>query len=345
MYQRADYTYFLPPDRIAQYPTPKRDTSRLFCLDRQAGSISHHVFSDIFDLLSPGDVLVINDTKVIPGRLFASKETGGKAEILLLGYPSNSSQTPILKSLIKSSKQPKVGSFLYFEDDLKVQVVGHENEQTHLQFSSLEEVDQILSKYGHMPLPPYIRKGEDSFLDIDTYQTVYASQKGAVAAPTAGLHFTKDLLTRLSKKGIEIVSITLHVGYGTFIPVRTDDIRDHVMHPESFFVSKEAADRLTRAKKEGRRIIAVGTTCVRTLEYIVKEKEFSSQKGVCDLFIYPGFSFKAVDGMITNFHLPQSTLLMLVSAFTGKETILNAYQIAIEEKYRFYSYGDAMLIL
>ena len=347
MYKTADYHYLLPPQRIAQHPLAKRDTSRLLCLHRQPEHIEHHTFSEIINLLNKNDVLVLNNTKVIPGRLFAQKETGGKVEVLLLGYPDfKKNAPPVAESLIKASKRPPVGSLLRFENYTTATVVGHEDQRTLLQFQSLSQIDALLAAHGHMPLPPYIRKGEEIQEDKESYQTVYATHKGAVAAPTAGLHFTPELLMQIEEKGIEIICITLHVGYGTFIPVRTDDLRHHTMQPERFSLSLPAARRLNQAREEGKRIIAVGTTCVRTLEYLLLETdEFHSQEGTCDIFIYPGFSFRAIGGMITNFHLPESTLLMLVSAFAGREQILRTYDIAIQEKYRFYSYGDAMLIL
>jgi S-adenosylmethionine:tRNA ribosyltransferase-isomerase len=353
MYSLKDYHYHLPEDLIAQHPVDQRDRSRLLCLNRQTGEISHHRFMEIGDFLQPGDVLVINDTAVIPARLEGRKETGGKVEVLIADYYGGlesvrQSGDFVCQCLIKASKRPAVGLRLYFKEDLTAEVLDSSNGTHTLRFSSGDDFEEVLDRIGKVPLPPYIKRNTGdavSHNDIKSYQTVYASHKGAIAAPTAGLHFTRKLLDQLAAKGIKIVPLTLHVGFGTFLPVRADDIRRHSMHSETFTISDESAAIIKAARTGEKKIIAVGTTCVRTLEYASDDRGgVASGSGSCDLFIYPGYEFKAIDAMITNFHLPQSTLLMLVSAFAGRQKILNAYQEAIDRKYRFYSYGDAMLI-
>ncbi|MDM8550675.1 tRNA preQ1(34) S-adenosylmethionine ribosyltransferase-isomerase QueA [Desulfobacterales bacterium HSG2] len=356
MFSLTDYNYDLPEDRIAQRPADQREKSRLLCLRRETGELSHHRFCDLYDFLSPSDVLVINNTRVIPGRLTGKKDTGGKAEVLILDYgnrsdPSNpGSPAPErdLKCLIKASKRPKSGTLIFFDQGLKAEVTGFHNGIHTVKFSCAGDFENLLYRIGQVPLPPYIKREPERGSPCDdktSYQTVYASQKGAIAAPTAGLHFSEELLEKIKSKGVRIVAITLHVGYGTFLPVRVSDIRDHRMHSEWYFIPKESADIINDAKADGRRVIAVGTTCVRTLEYAWgNEGNIVPGSGDCDLFIYPGYRFRVVDGMITNFHLPESTLLMLVSAFAGREKILSAYKEAIRKKYRFYSYGDAMFV-
>lgn len=353
MFSLVDYDYELPKEFIAQTPSKQREQSRLLSLSRETGKLSHHKFYEICDILLPSDVLVINNTEVIPGRLFGKKETGGKAEILILNYASACKTSKcnefVCNCLIKSSKRLKINSLLYFDDDLKAVVINFCDGIYTLKFLCDGNFETILYKIGKMPLPPYIkRNGDKSEISCDDkkhYQTVYASQKGAIAAPTAGLHFSKNLLEQLKEKGITIASITLHVGYGTFLPVRESDIRNHKIHSEWFSISKQSANLINSAKANGNRIVAVGTTCVRTLEYASDENgKIACTNGNCDLFIYSGYNFKVVDAMITNFHLPKSTLLMLVSAFAGRTNILNAYKKAINKKYRFYSYGDAMFI-
>ncbi|MBW1728625.1 MAG: tRNA preQ1(34) S-adenosylmethionine ribosyltransferase-isomerase QueA [Deltaproteobacteria bacterium] len=348
MFLLNDYNYDLPDDLIAQKPAPQRDRSKLLFLNKETGVLSHHKFYDIYDLLLPTDLLVLNDTRVIPARLFGKKDTGGKAEVFILDY-AGGRENPgynelVLKCLIKASKRPKNGTPLSFGRELRARVVNGQEGIYTVKFSSKNNFENLLDRIGHVPLPPYIKRN-DCEDDRTSYQTVYASKKGAVAAPTAGLHFSKKLLKKIEKKGIKIVTVTLHVGYGTFLPVRVSDIRDHKIHSEWYSISKETADIINHAKTKGRRIIAVGTTCVRTLEYASDVKgNVAHGSGTCDLFIYPGYRFKVVDAMITNFHLPKSTLLMLVSAFAGRENILNAYQTAIDKKYRLFSYGDAMFI-
>ena len=349
MFSLNDYDYDLPEERIAQTPVEGRDQSKLLFMDRTTGEIAHHKFSDIYDLLSPSDVLVINDTEVIPARLLGQKETGGKAEVLILDYPGDKKSRIdngeyVCRCLIKSSKGPKDGTTLIFDQQLKANVVNFKAGVYVVKFSYKGNFEQIIDRIGHVPLPPYIKRNDDKN-DRTFYQTVYASQKGAVAAPTAGLHFSLSLIKKLKEKGVKIVALTLHVGYGTFLPVRVSDIRDHRIHSEWYSISKETADRINESKKKGHRIVAVGTTAVRTLEYAGKENGIVVRgEGSCDLFIYPGYKFKTVDAMLTNFHLPKSTLLMLVSAFSTRDNVLNAYKAAIEKQYRFFSYGDAMLI-
>jgi S-adenosylmethionine:tRNA ribosyltransferase-isomerase len=349
MYNLNDYDYHLPEDRIAQTPANRRDHSRLLLLDRQSGRIAHHRFYDLGRFLQPSDVLVVNNTEVIPGRLLGRKETGGKVALLILNYAARTqgsikSNRLVCDCLLKASKPTRPGSRIVFDEKLTAQVIDVKDNIYKISFEHGGDFERLLYRIGKTPLPPYIRRESDA-RDPENYQTVYASQKGAIAAPTAGFHFTKETLDGLRHKGIEIVEITLHIGYGTFLPVRVTDIRTHKMHTEAFSLSQAAADVIARAKQAHRRIVAVGTTCVRTLEYSAASNDgITAGSGNCDLFIYPGYRFKIVDAMITNFHLPKSTLLMLVSAFAGRENIFNAYQAAIENGYRFYSYGDAMLI-
>ena len=343
MYSLSDYDYHLPQALIAQEPLAQRDMSRLLCLGRSTGRWEHRHFGDLVDLLHDGDILVLNNTRVVPGRLLGSKESGGKVEILILDY-AQGVRDKIFDCLIKSSKRPKPGSRLFFDRDLTAQVLSVSPTTCRVSFEDQDRFDRILQEIGHIPLPPYIRRA-DAVQDRQTYQTVYATDKGAIAAPTAGLHFTDLLLEKLTGKGVRTVYLTLHVGYGTFVPVRVDDIRRHRMHAEWFSLSSTAAEVLNRAKSEGRRVVAVGTTSVRTLEHCTDAQgRVTAQSGMCDLFIYPGYQFRLVDAMLTNFHLPQSTLLMLISAFAGRERILTAYAEAVREKYRFFSYGDAMFI-
>ena len=355
MYQLSDYDYDLPAGLIAQHPVADRKGSRLLALDRRTGRVSHHRFTDIVDLLSPSDVLVVNDTRVIPGRLLGRKTTGGKAEVLLIDYAGGKGEKQgdrymfECQCLVKASKKPSIGTVIEFDAGLEARIAEHHGEGVHtVVFSGPEPFEKTIEMQGRVPLPPYIDRADgngNAGEDKSAYQTVYAAKNGAVAAPTAGLHFSGDLLDALRQKGVEIQALTLHVSYGTFMPVREDDIRKHRIHTERYSVDKNTAERINAAKAKGRRIVAVGTTSVRTLEYLAGENgAIVAGSGSCDLFIYPGYRFKTVDKMITNFHLPKSTLLMLVSAFAGKEAILAAYRVAINEKYRFFSYGDAMLI-
>ena len=335
-----DFDYYLPEELIAQIPLEKRDESRLLVLDKRTGEIEHKKFYDIIDYLNPGDALVINDTKVIPARIIGIKEdTGAVIELLLLKEIGDT-----WECLAKPQKRLKVGTIISFGDGrLKTKVTEIKEEGitiVKLEYSGI--LMEILEQLGTMPLPPYIH---EKLENQSMYQTVYAKDYGSAAAPTAGLHFTKELLKKIEDKGIKIVHVTLHVGLGTFRPVMVDDVTKHVMHSEHFMVSKEAADTLNSVKKNGGKIIAVGTTSVRTLETVMQNnEEFVPMVGDTKIFIYPGFEFKAIDGLITNFHLPKSTLVMLVSALASKDNILNAYKIAVDNKYRFFSFGDAMFI-
>jgi len=352
MYSLDDYDYLLPEALIAQTPATDRDGSRLLHLSRDNGAVSHRRFNDIVSLLRPSDVLVVNNTRVIPGRLHGRKATGGKAELLILDYGETDGRgrddfNRLYRCLIKASKQAGDGTRILFDDGLVAEVQDFSDGIYTVAFSAPEPFDGLLHRIGRMPLPPYIKREETQPDEADRmrYQTVYACERGAIAAPTAGLHFTDAVLSRIREKGVAVTAVTLHVGYGTFVPVRVDDIRDHRMHEEWFSISEETARIVSRAKAEGRRVVAVGTTSVRTLEFATgSDGIIQPGSGRCDLFIYPGYSFKTVDAMITNFHLPRSTLLMLVSAFAGRETMLDVYQAAVLEKYRFFSYGDAMFI-
>src|SRR5574344_746758 len=336
-----DFDYDLPKELIAQTPLKNRSESKLLVMDKITGELTHKHFYDIIDYLNKGDALVINDTKVIPARIIGVKEdTGAVIELLLLKDVNANSW----ECLAKPQKRLKVGTIIIFGNgELKAKV-------TNIKEEGITEVDliydgilmEILEKLGTMPLPPYIH---EKLKDQSMYQTVYAKEYGSAAAPTAGLHFNEELLQKIADKGINIVHITLHVGLGTFRPVNVEDVTKHVMHTEHYIVTKEAASKLNEVRKNGGKIIAVGTTSVRTLETIMqKENEFKPMSGDTNIFIYPGFKFKAIDGLITNFHLPKSTLVMLVSAFSSKENILNAYNVAVAQKYRFFSFGDAMLI-
>ena len=350
MYTLSDYDYELPQELIAQKPVAQRDSSRLLHLKRASMEVAHHRFADLYHFLSPDDVLVLNNTEVIPGRLYGHKTTGGKVEVLLLDYAGGRADHGRFRGqcLVRSSKPLKPGSEILFDQQLKAVVIEGRSGVYALDFRFQGRFEDLLYRYGKVPLPPYIKRHSDNGAvdDSQAYQTVYASQKGAVAAPTAGLHFTRQLLAQIRSKGVQIIHITLHVGYGTFLPVRVSDIRDHRMHAERFFIPETCADVINHARQQGHRIIAVGTTCARTLEFAANSAgRLVAGSGDCDLYIYPGFEFKIVDGLVTNFHLPQSTLLMLVSAFAGRENILAAYREAIKQKYRFYSYGDAMVIL
>jgi len=354
MYSLQDYDYFLPPEQIAQQPADRRDGSRLFVIDRASGGCDHRQFTDVVDYLRDGDVLVVNNTRVIPGRLYGRKPSGGTVEALVLSHrrvASGSGEPGVRDAadcLIKASKPCKPGLKIDFEG-LSATVVDGTAGRYTLHFQTSGGLAVELDAVGRMPLPPYIRRSSDVEPPCDdhtAYQTVYAKESGAVAAPTAGLHFTESLMERIRRRGVSIVEITLHVGYGTFAPVRVEDIRDHKMHSETFHVTPAAADTINQAKAEGRRVVAVGTTSVRTLEYVARATgEIRPGTGESDLYIYPGFTFRIVDALITNFHLPQSTLVMLVSAFTGRETILAAYAEAVSKGYRFFSYGDGMLIV
>lgn len=338
----ADFDYDLPEELIAQTPLKNRDTSRLLVVNRDNQTYSDHHFYDIIDYLNPGDALVLNETKVLPARIIGVKPaTGGFVELLLL----KEHEKDTWECLARPQKRLKPGIELSFGDGLLYATVTAIKEEgiTFVKFSYQGIFLELLEKLGTMPLPPYIH---EKLKDQGRYQTVYAKNLGSAAAPTAGLHFTPDLLRRIEEKGIKIIKITLHVGLGTFRPVQVDDVTKHKMHTESYEVSEEAAKQINDIKQSGGKIIAVGTTTVRTLETVATRHggEIVADQGETDIFIYPGYEFQAVDGLITNFHLPKSTLLMLVSAFAGKDLIFKAYHHAVEEKYRFFSFGDAMFI-
>ncbi|MCX7720365.1 MAG: tRNA preQ1(34) S-adenosylmethionine ribosyltransferase-isomerase QueA [Dictyoglomus thermophilum] len=333
----SDYDYYLPEELIAQEPAEPRDTSRLMLVNRKTGEINITIFREIKNYLKAGDVLVLNNTKVIPARLYGKKETGAKIEVLLLKKIGEGKY----EALLKPGKRAKIGTKIHFFEDIYAEVVERNEEGIFVLKFSQEDLDKILPEIGNIPLPPYIKKPID---DPNKYQTVYAQKEGAVAAPTAGLHFTEELLKTLEEMGVEILYITLHVGLGTFRPVVVEDITKHKLDPEYFEVSDEVAEKINKAKEERRRVIAVGTTVTRVLEAQGRSGKVEPGSGLVDLFIYPGFEFKIIDGLITNFHLPKSTLLMLVAAFMGYDLMKKAYNKAIEERMRFYSFGDAMFI-
>jgi len=337
-----DFDFDLPEELIAQTPLKDRASSRLMVLDRESGQVEHKVFSDIIDELNPGDCLVLNDTKVLPARLMGIKEeTGANIELLLLKEMGNDEW----ETLVKPAKRVKVGTVVTFGEGLLKAICTGEKEHGGRTFKFEYEgiFYELLDRLGEMPLPPYIH---EKLEDKDRYQTVYAKEQGSAAAPTAGLHFTEELLEQIRKKGVEVVFITLHVGLGTFRPVSADSIEEHEMHSEFYSVTEEAAETINRVKASGGRVISVGTTSTRTLETIASkyDGEIRSESGWTAIFIYPGYEFKCIDGLITNFHLPKSTLVMLVSALSSREKILHAYNEAVKERYRFFSFGDAMFI-
>ena len=336
-----DFNFDLPEELIAQTPLDKRDESRMLVLDKKTGNIEHKKFLNLVDYLDNNDVLVLNDTKVMPARLYGTKEeTNALIEVLMLKDHGNNTW----ECLTKPAKRVKIGTTISFgEGLLKAKCIEIKDEGIRIFKLEYEGIlYEILDKLGEMPLPPYIH---EKLADKDRYQTVYAKNIGSAAAPTAGLHFTKELLEELKNKGVTILYVTLHVGLGTFRPVSVEDVDKHVMHSEFYQMSKEVADSLNKAKKDGKRIISVGTTSTRTLETIMSlYGEFKECSGWTNIFIYPGYKFKAIDSLITNFHLPKSTLVMLVSALAGRENIMNAYNEAIKEKYRFFSFGDSMFI-
>lgn len=344
--KRTDFSYQLPDDLIAQYPLPARSDSRLLCLDGASGELSHRKFTDLLQLLDPDDLLVFNNTRVIPARLWGQKATGGKLEILLERVTG--SHTALAH--IRCSKSPRPGTEIHLAERegaapgrYRLQVTGREDALFALSSEGGPPLTDILNDIGHMPLPPYIAR-EDEGADQERYQTVFAEQEGAVAAPTAGLHFTRELLDEIARKGVRSATVTLHVGAGTFQPVRTDNIEDHVMHSEFVEVDEQVCAAVHETRERGGRVIAVGTTAVRSLESASLNGQLVPFTGDTDIFIYPGYQFRSVDAMVTNFHLPESTLLMLVSAFAGKRHIMAAYASAVENRYRFFSYGDAMFI-
>ncbi|MGB9627437.1 MAG: tRNA preQ1(34) S-adenosylmethionine ribosyltransferase-isomerase QueA [Thermodesulfobacteriota bacterium] len=338
-----EFHYFLPPSLIAQYPSPKRGSSRLMVLRRDLGIIEHRVFEEIPSLLTPGDLLILNDTRVLPVRLIGEKETGGRVEILLI--LSENGKGEEYEVLLKGSKKVRPGARIQFTGEFSAEIKEVKDGRAKVTFFGPCNVMEMIKKIGHIPLPPYIKR-KDETLDRERYQTVYAEKEGSIAAPTAGLHFTRSLLHALKRKGVQIAYLTLHIGIGTFSPVKVKNVEDHQMEGEWVDISEKTAQEVQDTKKRGGRVIAVGTTTTRALESFAKgEGGLRPGRGITSLFIYPPFQFRVIDGLITNFHLPKSTLLMLVSAFAGREFLMRAYQEAIEKKYRFYSYGDAMLIL
>ncbi|MDU9047362.1 MAG: tRNA preQ1(34) S-adenosylmethionine ribosyltransferase-isomerase QueA [Candidatus Electrothrix sp. Rat3] len=358
IYRLSSYDYPLPENQIAQQPTKQRDQSRLLVLDCTNNNRHHTQFETLCELISPGDLLVVNNTKVFPARLFGHKETGGKIEMLLLHFPAPVKQEEgvcqaTTLALIKSSKRPKPGSMLHFSDALQAKVealLPDGKAEVSLFYPAHADLEQLLEKYGEIPLPPYIRRPEGSTTeDAQRYQTNYARHIGSVAAPTAGLHLSNPLIKKLKDAGICFAEVTLHVGYGTFAPVRCEDIRDHTLHKELIRVPKETAEAINITRENGGRIWAVGTTTARTLEFAArhtgKDGKLQEIEELCGLYMYPGYRFKIVDNLITNFHLPKSSLLFLVAALAGKERVLEAYRDAVEQGYRFFSYGDAMAII
>ena len=337
---RQDFSYSLPEALIADAPVKERTGSRLLCLDGTTGACTHRRFPELLDQLTPGDLLIFNDTKVIPARLFGHKASGGKVEILIERLSSEQRAL----AHIRSSRSPKADSIIGLENDAAVRVAGRRGELFELDFG--QPVAPLLEAIGHTPLPPYIER-DDTPEDQQRYQTVYGRNAGAVAAPTAGLHFSEDLLAAIASKNVGIAFVTLHVGAGTFQPVRVDNVLEHPMHSEWMTVSHEVCEQVNRARAEGRRVVAVGTTTVRSLETAARQsgpEQLQAYEGETAIFIYPGYEFQLIDALITNFHLPESTLLMLVSAFAGHAHTLAAYRQAVEQGYRFCSYGDAMLI-
>ena len=336
-----DFYYDLPQELIAQDPLEDRSSSRLLVLDRETGNTEHHIFREIINYLNPGDCLVLNDTKVIPARLIGVKEeTGAKIEVLLLKRGADD----VWETLVKPGKKARPGARISFGDGLLVgevmEVVEEGNRLIHFEYDGIFE--EILDQLGQMPLPPYITH---QLQDKDRYNTVYAAHSGSAAAPTAGLHFTPELLKEIEEKGVDIARVTLHVGLGTFRPVKVDDVENHHMHSEFYMIDEEAAEKINRAKENGHKVICVGTTSCRTIESAADENgKLKACSGWTEIFIYPGYQFKVLDELITNFHLPESTLVMLVSALAGREHVLAAYEEAVKERYRFFSFGDAMFI-
>lgn len=341
--KRADFHYHLPEHLIAQYPTQQRTQSRLMHLCRQSGTCQHRVFQELPDLLHPGDLLIFNNTRVIPARLYGRKQTGGAIELLIERLLNEHSAW----AHIKASKAPQIGAKLSLDGDVICEVVARKDGLFCIKFTDDVNILELLKKHGEIPLPPYISRAADDD-DVIRYQTVYAEKDGAVAAPTAGLHFDTALLDTITAKQVQTAQVTLHVGAGTFQPVRVENIKEHQMHHEFVEIDQAVCDRIIATKAAGHRVIAVGTTVVRTLESAAQLSHdnalISPLSGDTNIFIYPGYEFKIIDGLITNFHLPESTLLMLVSAFASSEAIIAAYATAVEKQYRFFSYGDAMLI-
>jgi S-adenosylmethionine:tRNA ribosyltransferase-isomerase len=338
-----DFTFDLPSELIARHPPEKRDGSRLLLLNRSSAAVSEDTFSNLQEYLRPGDLLVLNDTRVIPARLFGEKQTGGRVELFLLQRLSGSDEC--WECLVKSAKRFREGQEILLPSGMKATVLCRSaSGNCRVRFFGDEPFSLWLEREGHVPLPPYLQR-DDRLEDRERYQTVVAREPGAVAAPTAGLHFTRELLNRLAVHGVETAFITLHTGLGTFQPVRVEHVEDHQIHTERFVIPPETAEAVDRTKTAGGRVIAVGTTSARTLEYSAQQQgKVAAGSGEADIFIYPGYRFTVIDALITNFHLPESTLLMLVSAFAGREFVLEAYRHAVSRQFRFYSYGDVMLI-
>ena len=337
--KKSDFNYTLPPHLIAQKPLENRTSSRLLCLHKQRGDVEDKQFTDFINLVNPNDVLVFNDTKVIPARMFGKKSTGGQVEILIERIIDE--HTAIAH--VRASKSPKAGALILLDQGYRCRVLGRVDDLFHLQMEGEQAILSILDKIGHIPLPPYITRADD-VSDLTRYQTVFAALAGAVAAPTAGLHFDQALMDALTAKGVTQAFVTLHVGSGTFQPVRVENLAEHRMHREYFAVSEEAANTINTVRAKGGRVIAIGTTALRALESASQSGQLQAGTGDTDLFITPGYTFKTVDALLTNFHLPESTLLMLISALAGYSPVMHAYQHAIDHAYRFFSYGDAMFI-
>ena len=354
-YSLEAYDYFLPPELIAQQPASVRDASRLMVLDTHAADQQHLSFHELPRLFRAGDVLALNNTRVFPARLLGHKESGGRIEVFLLGFPAEEAavtagQIATARALLKSSKRARSGTRLFFDETLTAEVTElfeDGSASVRLRYPAGQSLEALLSRCGQMPLPPYITRESEQPEDRERYQTCYAQHTGSVAAPTAGLHFTPELLAELSRMGVQLAPLTLHVGYGTFAPVRCGDIRQHRIHQEWVSLPEKSAVTVNAAKREGRRVWAVGTTSTRTLEFVAAQHggQLIAWSGPCTLYIYPGFRFQVVDNLVTNFHLPKSSLLFLVSALAGQERILAAYQEAVRLRYRFFSYGDAMAIV
>ncbi len=337
--QVSDFSFELPDELIASFPLQQRSASRLLCLDGNSGALEHRQFTDLLDLLAPGDLLVFNNTRVIPARLFGQKESGGKVELLIERVTGDKTAL----AHVRSSRSPKPGAKLFFEGGIQATVEGRQGNLFELSFQIEGTLIAALEQHGHMPLPPYMNR-EDQLEDRERYQTVYNEKPGAVAAPTAGLHFDDQLLQKIKDKGVESAFVTLHVGAGTFQPVKVESVTEHVMHAEYIEVSEQVCQQVKATKARGGRVIAVGTTSVRCLESAAAGGEIAPCSGDTSIFIYPGYKYLVVDRLVTNFHLPESTLLMLVSAFAGFDNTINAYNQAVANKYRFFSYGDAMFI-
>ena len=337
--KKSDFNYLLPIDLIAQNPLENRSASRMLYMNKQSGDIADRQFTDFIDLIQPNDLLVFNNTKVIPARLFGHKHSGGKVEILIERVLDEHHAI----AHVKSSKAAKAGVVINLDAGFSCEVLGQEQDLYRLRFNGEQSLLSILAQIGHIPLPPYISRA-DNEIDFSRYQTVFAQQEGAVAAPTAGLHFDEVTMAKVQEKGVKQTFVTLHVGSGTFQPVRVENLAEHLMHKEYFAVSQQAVNAVLETRSKGGRVIAIGTTAVRALESASKTGELTAGFGDTELFITPGYQFKSVDAMLTNFHLPESTLLMLICAFAGYENIMTAYQHAIAQKYRFFSYGDAMFL-